>query len=758
MDNKSGLAVAVLAVLGAATPAWSQANVNGVRVYTEPAGLEFFVDGAQYFGGADLMWPATSKHNVFANPVQTDPTRRIQYVYKGFTTNLGNPPGPITADPALKSITLSFEVSYALDLLFCAPGCTSPGNISIGGAVYDHDVRLWLAPGAPVEALAAPNPGRIFTGWGSILNNPPVTAFRVSFQMTAPAILNPRFQYATPISVTLVTQPGDLSVFADGTKIIAPAQLEWGWDTPHAVGAPPVQYDHYGTLWVFDSWSDGGSLNHPFQMPAVWAPVTLTATFLPGATVGFFTSPQDLSLSIDGRQNWPNYQFTWAGGTTHKISAPLTQTDSQGRKYRFVSWSNGQPAAFTYTMPQPAAGDRVVATYEPVAQLTVTSAPTGIPVQVDGAPCTTPCTMERAVGAQVRLSAPPVVQSVDANSRLVFGGWSDSENPERTVTASADPRTYTVSYRVQNRVSIASDPPGGASFTLAPASADGFYDAGTQVVVSATPALGFRILSWSGDLTGRSASVSLRMDSPRQAVLQLERTPAIAPTGVRNAAGGAVPEHVAPGSLISIFGANLADEYIPGPASPLVQALGGVTVQVDDSFLPLTFVSSGQVNAQLASGLAPGEHTLIVHREGKPDTSAQIAVVRNAPGLFSDGAEDRAVGFFMRPDGSIVTAENSARPDETISVLGTGLGPYRITPFDGFSFDETAGYTIADTVTVIAGELEIEPLYAGRSRAGVGVDAVQFRVPPATPGSSFTAVRIRVNGQESNIVYLPVAP
>jgi uncharacterized protein (TIGR03437 family) len=751
------LAIAILALLAAATPARSQGSINGVHIYTDAPGLEFTVDGAPYLGAADLMWAATSKHDISSLPVQTDPTRRIQYGYTGFTTNLGTPPGPVTADPALKWIKLSFGVSYALDLLFCAPGCASPGNISVGGAVYDHDVRLWLPPGGTVEASAAPNPGRIFTGWGSILNNPPVTAFRVSFQLTAPAVLNPHFQYATPISVTLVTQPGDLSVFADGTKIIAPAQLEWGWDTPHAVGALPVQYDHYGNLWVFDSWSDGGSLNHPFQMPAVWAPVTLTANFLPGATVGFFTSPPDLSLSIDGRQNWPNYQFTWAGGATHKVSAPLTQTDSQGRKYRFVSWSNGKPADFTYTMPQPPVSERVVATYGPVAQVTVTSAPTGIPVQVDGAPCTTPCTVDRAPGAQVRLSAPSV-QSVDANSRLVFGGWGDSENPERTVTASADPKTYTVSYRAQNRASIASDPPGGASFTLAPASADGFYDAGTQVVVSATPALGFRILYWSGDLSGRSASMPLRMDSPRQAVLHLERTPAIAPTGVRNSAGGAVPEHVAPGSLISIFGASFADEYLPGPASPLVQALGGVTVQVDDSFLPLAFVSPGQVNAQLASGLAAGEHTLTVRREGKPDTSARIAVVRNAPGLFSDGAEDRALGFFMRPDGRIATAESPARPDETVSVLGTGLGPYRTAPFDGFWFDEAAGYTIADPVIVVAGEREIEPLYAGRSRAGVGVDAVQFRVPPPTPGSSFLAVKIRVNGQESNIVYLPVAP
>jgi uncharacterized protein (TIGR03437 family) len=134
-------------------------------------------------------------------------------------------------------------------------------------------------------------------------------------------------------------------------------------------------------------------------------------------------------------------------------------------------------------------------------------------------------------------------------------------------------------------------------------------------------------------------------------------------------------------------------------------------------------------------------------------------VVRNAAGLFSKEVQGQALGFFVRSDGRIVSPDDPARPAEILSVLGTGLGPYRSTPPDGFLFDESAGYTIADPVSVVVGDGNgIDPLYAGRSAAGVGVDAVRFQLPPAPAGQALLAVRIRVNGQESNTVYLPVAP
>jgi uncharacterized protein (TIGR03437 family) len=89
-------------------------------------------------------------------------------------------------------------------------------------------------------------------------------------------------------------------------------------------------------------------------------------------------------------------------------------------------------------------------------------------------------------------------------------------------------------------------------------------------------------------------------------------------------------------------------------------------------------------------------------------------------------------------------------------MLGTGLGPYVQQPPDGFLFDETAGYVLKDGVTLIVNDLTIKTLYTGRSAVAVGVDAVRFQVPENLPDSPFLPVKIRINGNESNTVLLPI--
>jgi len=231
----------------------------------------------------------------------------------------------------------------------------------------------------------------------------------------------------------------------------------------------------------------------------------------------------------------------------------------------------------------------------------------------------------------------------------------------------------------------------------------------------------------------------------------------LAPFGVRNAALGASAESVAPGSLISLFGASLAPVLEIGPPSPLAQTLAGVTVRADDTFLPLVFVSPSQINAQLPSTMAEGPHKIIVRWEGKAETSADILVARNAPGLFGATPPDQPVGSFVRASGEAVTPDKPARAGEILSVLGTGLGPYLLPPPDGFLFDETTGYALKDGVSIIVNDLTIDALYAGRSGAGVGVDVVRFRVPANLPDSPLLPMKIRINGQESNTVLLPVS-
>jgi uncharacterized protein (TIGR03437 family) len=746
-------------VLAAAPWALAQSAGNAVRIYTEPAGVYFTVDGENFLSAATLLWPAVSKHLISSYDQSISPGTR--FTFDGTVhTNLGDVKAgvPITADPALKWIKLTFKTDYLLT--YDLPDC--PATVSVclsGGTINGHDRRTleWVGAGSGVTAVAVPNSGYVFVGWGTVWQLGRPTQFIISFPMLGPLTLTAFFQPANAVKteVSVITDPPQLQLLLDRTPYTAPVNLEWGWNTTHSVGANPVQVAQ-GVTYVFQSWSDGGAINHDFQVPSQSGAINLMAKFVPATVVAFQTSPPGLALSVDGRQNWSNYSFAWLPGSTHQISAPATQTDAQGHKYRFVSWSNEKPASFDYTAGPAPGNERITAVYQPVAQVTFTSDPPAVVLQVDGAACTTPCTVERDAGATVTVSAPQL-RSTNENSRLTFQGWADSAEATRSIALTAGSKTYTAEYRLQNRLSAAATPPEGASLVVTPSSPDGFYDSGTLVSIAAKLGLGFRINMWSGDVSGNGGAAAVTLDVPKTAMLLLDRVPAIAPLGIRNAAAGASTDGVAPGSLISIYGANLAPELHVGPPNPLAQTLSNVTVRVDDTFLPLMFVSPEQINAQLPAGIPEGKHKITVRWEGKPETAVDISVVRNAPGLFASGQQEQPVGLFVRADGSLATPDHPCEAGEVVSVLGTGLGPYTQQPPDGFLLDEASGFTLIDEVSVILGDdLTLSPLYAGRSGAGVAIDAVQFRVPAGLAGDP-VRVRIRVNGKESNTVLLPIS-
>jgi hypothetical protein len=152
---------------------------------------------------------------------------------------------------------------------------------------------------------------------------------------------------------------------------------------------------------VFDAWSDGGAINHVYHMQGeASSPLAVSARFVPGASVTFLTNPSGLTLSVDGRKNWQSYNFVWRQGSTHSVSAPATQTDADGRLYKFVSWSNGGTADQQYTVADAPDDQRITAIYQPVAQFNISSTPSGITLQIDGASCTTPCAIQRDMGAR----------------------------------------------------------------------------------------------------------------------------------------------------------------------------------------------------------------------------------------------------------------------------------------------------------------------------------------------------------------------
>src|SRR5262249_54702613 len=148
--------------------------------------------------------------------------------------------------------------------------------------------------------------------------------------------------------------------------------------------------------------------------------------FVPGASITILTNPPGLKLNIDGRQNWPSYNFIWGMGETHTVAPVTEQFDAKGRKYVYKSWSNGAAASQTVTVDQSAvnSGYRLTANYQILNRLVVQSIPSGITLNVDGAACQTPCLVDRPGGTQVEVSAPSSA-SLGNSARRDFNGWSD---------------------------------------------------------------------------------------------------------------------------------------------------------------------------------------------------------------------------------------------------------------------------------------------------------------------------------------------
>jgi uncharacterized protein (TIGR03437 family) len=625
----------------------------------------------------------------------------------------------------------------------------------VGGSSVYASADVYAAAGSTVVLQAFPNPGYVFTGWQPG-GNQTIKGFQNTVTMTYPLNVYPLFQVARKVS--LATDPPELALLADRALVPTPVTMEWAVGSVHTVGANSPQKDRWGKYWAFQSWSDGSTdLNHAYTVVSSSMPTSLTAKYIPAGLVSILTQPTGLKVKVDGQYNVldPIY-FAWGIGEKHHLEAPAQQTDAQGRVWQFSSWSNGGAATQDIIVPADAEtnGMRLIATYTQLTKVTVTSSLPGLSVQVDGVACTTPCEVQRNPGTQVRVSAPASVPLGDG-VRADFDGWPGTAG-DLTVTVGDTAVTLTANYHRLNRLSTASDPANAAVWTILPASADGFYPAGTNVALSLAAQPGYKFRRWEGDLSGTTPSGVVTMSAPRAVKALFDPVPYIAPMGVMNAAGTTPKPGVAPGGIVSIFGASLTTLTAVAPDGVLPQTMGGLTVTVADRMLPLFFVSPGQINALLPDDLATGDYVLTVSPAGAPQVRAPFTVVRNAPGLFQVPVDGQTIAnaMAMHEDGSAVTADAPAKPGELLTLYGTGFGPAERPRPEGFPIPQSPSYSLVDGVTVQAGELAVsaEKAYAVVGRCGI--DAVQFRLDKSVTGT--VTLRVTINGADSNTLMLPV--
>lgn len=129
---------------------------------------------------------------------------------------------------------------------------------------------------------------------------------------------------------------------------------------------------------------------------------------------------------------------------------------------------------------------------------------------------------------------------------------------------------------------------------------------------------------------------------------------------VRNAASLQLGETFAPGSLVSIFGDNLA----------------GTAVWLGGAACPILYISDTQINFQVPFD-APlrTELPLELRVDGETRDRRTVRIYDTAPGIFTLTSDGRGEGIVVHSaDWAPVTRENPAAPGEILTIYATGLG------------------------------------------------------------------------------------
>ena len=241
------------------------------------------------------------------------------------------------------------------------------------------------------------------------------------------------------------------------------------------------------------------------------------------------------------------------------------------------------------------------------------------------------------------------------------------------------------------------------------------------------------------------------------------QAPSVSENGVLNAASFAAagqPGHaVAPGSLVSIFGSQLASGQVVAGTAPLSPSLSGVTVTIGSMQAPIQFVSPGQINAQLPWNLlAPNAETggaaLVVNRQGALSAPRNVQLARVSPGIYTlpgTGIGPAVVvnssdGSVAQPPGSVPGAvSRPARPGEAIIIYANGLGPVDRPIADGAASLDALRRTLVVPIVLI-GNREAEVLFSGLAPQFPGVNQVNVVVPQGVQAGGSVPLQLRVAG------------
>ena len=187
---------------------------------------------------------------------------------------------------------------------------------------------------------------------------------------------------------------------------------------------------------------------------------------------------------------------------------------------------------------------------------------------------------------------------------------------------------------------------------------------------------------------------------------------------------------LAPGSLASLYGTNLAGPTVVADAAPpWPESLGGSSVTVGGINVPLYFVSPGQVIFQVPyyniTGPSPTNLTVT---QGTLGTTITVTVTPFAPGLYTTNSQGTGQASAVIAGTDLIVAPSGAFPGsrparkaEFVSLYGTGLGAVSHRPALGAASPANPLAATNATPTVTVGGVNAPVSFSGLAPGYVGL-------------------------------------
>jgi uncharacterized protein (TIGR03437 family) len=299
--------------------------------------------------------------------------------------------------------------------------------------------------------------------------------------------------------------------------------------------------------------------------------------------------------------------------------------------------------------------------------------------------------------------------------------------------------------------------------------------AGAQVYMDGTPAP----LLYASP-TQIKAQVPYTFEGANSASIYVRTTPASGPVQISNAApiiiAQANPGIFAgngnePRPAVAVHSSNFATAVVSVDGSVQANDTGTITiagtaytytVQASDTLATVRDQLIAKINASdpNVTASAGGQFTRIVLKAkagGPAGNGISVAANASTNASLVLTAYSSSTCCASTP-GAPVTPSNPAQPNETISLITTGLGPLtNAYPVAGIAYTGTVPNTVTDSVSATLAGTTAQVINAGLPANGIGMYQVDIIVPSNVAADPSAQIYIAQDAFVSNIATLPVA-